>query len=101
MNFQDFLLSAASLFLLGLGSYIFSRWHVDRLTLDRYRKILDLAEEAVLFVEDAFPEKRGLEKLREAIQYLKRCCERLGIPLDDAEAEAKVRAAYQKLERTR
>ncbi len=101
MHFQDFLFSVASLFLLGLVSYVFSQWRVDRLTLDRYRKILDLAEEAVLFVEDAFPEKRGLEKLREAIQYLKRCCERLGIPLDDAEAEAKVRAAYQKLERTR
>lgn len=101
MTIQEFLSFVVSLFLLGAGSYLFSRWHMDRLSLERYRKILTLAEEAVLFVEDAFPEKKGVEKLREAIRYLKEGCERLGILLEDSEAEAKVRIAYQRLERTK
>ncbi|MCS7242520.1 MAG: phage holin, LLH family [Candidatus Caldatribacterium sp.] len=99
MNVQEFFSFVASLFFLGVGSYLFSRWHFNRLTLERYRKILTLAEEAVLFVEDAFPEKKGVEKLKEAIQYLKEGCERLGILLGDSEAEARVRIAYQRLER--
>ncbi|MEN3202580.1 MAG: phage holin, LLH family [Atribacterota bacterium] len=101
MSIQELFSSAVSLFLLGAGSYLFSRWHIDRLALERYRKILTLAEEAVLLVEDAFPEKRGLEKLQKAIQYLKEGCERLGILLSDEEAEARVRIAYQRLERTK
>lgn len=101
MSIQELFSSVVSLLLLGAGSYLFSRWHIDRLTLERYRKILTLAEEAVLFVEDAFPEKRGFEKLQKAIQYLKEGCERLGILLSDEEAEARVRIAYQRLERTK
>lgn len=64
----------------------------------RLKKVLALAEEAVLFVEDAFPEKKGTEKLKEAIEYLKAVLARAGIQLSDAEAEAKVRAAYQRLQ---
>lgn len=101
MSFQEFLSFVASLLFLGGVGYLFSQWQLDRLTLDRYRKILTLAEEAVLFVEDAFPEKKGTEKLKEAIRYLREGCEHLGIALSPEEAEKKVRIAYQRIEKGR
>ncbi|MGQ9473118.1 MAG: phage holin, LLH family [Candidatus Caldatribacteriaceae bacterium] len=62
-------------------------------------RILKLAEEAVLFAEDAFPHSPGVEKLKQAIEYLKGALAKAGIKLSDSEAEAKVRAAYQRLQK--
>lgn len=37
-----------------------------------FLRILKLAEEAVLFAQDAFPRSKGVEKLKKAMEYLKR-----------------------------
>ena len=65
---------------------------------ERFYKALALAEEAVLFVEDAFKGTPGTEKLKKAIEYLKAALHKNGIAVSDAEAETKVRAAYQRLQ---
>jgi len=65
---------------------------------ERFYKALALAEEAVLFVEDAFPGVPGAEKLKKAIEYLKGVLAKAGVSITDTEAEAKVRAAYQRLQ---
>jgi hypothetical protein len=71
----------------------------DKAEAERLRKIVAFAEEAVLFVEDAFPDSPGVEKLKKAIEYLKGVLARAGVTVSDTEAEAKVRAAYQRLQR--
>jgi hypothetical protein len=41
----------------------------------------------------------GAEKLKKAIEYLKGVLAKAGASITDTEAEAKVRAAYQRLQR--
>lgn len=65
---------------------------------ERFARVLRLAEEAVLFAEDTFPNSPGVEKLKKAVEYLKGVSAKGGIKLSDADAEAKVRAAYQRLQ---
>lgn len=79
-------------------SLLVRRFLREKEDAERLKRVLALAEEAVLFVEDAFPGKKGTEKLKEAIGYLKAVLAQAGITLSDAEAEAKVRAAYQRLQ---
>lgn len=81
-----------------LLSAVLARFVKTEAERERFARILHLAEEAVLFAEDAFPDKKGLEKLREAVEYLKSVLAKAGVTLSDAEAEAKVRAAYQRLQ---
>lgn len=70
----------------------------ERANAEKLKRIIAIAEEAVLFAEDAFPQSPGVEKLKKAIEYLKGALAKGGIKLSDAEAEAKVRAAYQRLQ---
>ncbi|MGQ9473153.1 MAG: phage holin, LLH family [Candidatus Caldatribacteriaceae bacterium] len=79
-----------SIFLLG-----FLKSERDR---EIFLRILKLAEEAVLFVEDAFPNSPGVEKLQKAIQYLQGALAKSGLKLSNSELEAKVRSAYQRLQ---
>lgn len=95
---MEFLRDLAILALPALFSVLARKFLKDREEAEKLRRILALAEEAVLFVEDAFPEARGTEKLRKAIEYLKAVLAKAGIAISDAEAEAKVRAAYQRLQ---
>lgn len=80
-------------------SYIFARLGIDRIRFQKYQRLLQIAEEAVLWAEDYYPEKEGVEKLKEAIEYLKSACIKAGLWISDEEAEKKVRVAYQKLQR--
>jgi len=82
-----------------LLSVLVGRLLKDKAEAERLRKIVAFAEEAVLFVEDAFPDSPGVEKLRKAIEYLKGVLAKAGVTISDTEAEAKVRAAYQRLQR--
>jgi len=82
-----------------LLSVLAGRLIKDKAEAERLRKIVAFAEEAVLFVEDAFPGVPGTEKLRKAIEYLKGVLAKAGVSISDTEAEAKVRAAYQRLQR--
>jgi LL-H family phage holin len=80
-------------------SLILARFIKTKEEEEKFFRILKLAEEAVLFAEDAFPDSPGVEKLRRAIEYLKGVLARAGVTISDTEAEAKVRAAYQRLQR--
>lgn len=65
---------------------------------ENFLRIIKLAEEAVLFAEDAFPQLPGVEKLKKAIEYLKGALSKSGLKLSDTELEAKVRSAYQRMQ---
>lgn len=65
---------------------------------ENFLKILKLAEEAVLFAEDVLPQSPGVEKLKKAMEYLKGVLSKSGLQLSDSELEAKVRAAYQRVQ---
>lgn len=79
-------------------SVLLARFLKEKGEGEKLLRILRLAEEAVLFAEDAFPNSPGVEKLKKAIEYLRGALAKAGLKLSDAELEAKVRAAYQRLQ---
>ncbi|MBC7218421.1 MAG: phage holin [Candidatus Caldatribacterium sp.] len=79
-------------------SVLLARFLKEKGEGEKLLRILRLAEEAVLFAEDAFPNSPGVEKLKKAIEYLRGALAKAGIKLEDKELEAKVRAAYQRLQ---
>ena len=82
-----------------LFAYILARLGIDKLKLTKYERLLKLAEEAVLFAEDAFPNSPGVEKLKKAVEYLKMVAVKAGIPLSEKEAEEKARIAFQRIQK--
>ena len=62
---------------------------------DRISAGYQFAKEAILFVEDAFPDMKGLDKLKKAMDYFKQVMANAGYPVTNEEAEAKVRSAFQ------
>ncbi|NSW76895.1 MAG: hypothetical protein HPY68_09035 [Candidatus Atribacteria bacterium] len=87
------------LLLPSLLTYVFTRLGLDKLKLQKYERLLRLAEEAVLFAEDAFPDSPGMEKLRKAVEYLKMVAAKAGLRLSDKEAEEKARVAFQRVQK--
>ncbi|HSV31607.1 MAG TPA: hypothetical protein VLH40_06255 [Atribacteraceae bacterium] len=79
-------------------TFIFGRLGIDRIQFQRYQGLLKVAEDAVLWAEDAFPQAAGPERLKKAIALFKQAAGQAGFLVDDAEADAKVRAAYQHLQ---
>jgi LL-H family phage holin len=79
-------------------SLILARFIKTKEEEEKFLRILKLAEEAVLFAEDAFPNSPGVEKLKKAVEYLRGALAKAGVKLTDRELEAKVRAAYQRLQ---
>lgn len=94
----ELLVNVAAVVLPAALSVILARFVKSKEEGERLLRILRLAEEAVLFAEDAFPDSPGVEKLRRAVEYLKGALAKAGIKLEDRELEAKVRAAYQRLQ---
>ncbi len=99
MDLQKTITDILILVLPAVLSYIFARLGIDRIRFQKYQRLIQLAEEAVLWAEDYYPEKGGVEKLKEAIEYLKSACIKAGLWISDEEAEKKVRVAYQKLQK--
>lgn len=62
---------------------------------DRLKTGTRFADEAVYFVEDAFPDLKGIEKLKKAMEYFKQIMANAGFPVTDTEAEIKIRSAFQ------
>lgn len=63
--------------------------------LNRIKAGVQFAYEAIYFIEDAFPDLSGVEKVKKAMEYFKQIMANAGFPVTDAEAEAKIRAAFQ------
>ena len=63
--------------------------------LARLKAGVQFADEAIYFVEDAFPDLSGVDKAKKAVEYFKLVMANAGFPVTDAEADAKVRAAFQ------
>ena len=63
--------------------------------LARLKAGVQFADEAIYFVEDAFPDLSGVDKAKKAMEYFKTIMANSGFPVTEAEAEAKVRAAFQ------
>ncbi|MDK2897074.1 MAG: Bacteriophage holin of superfamily 6 [Candidatus Atribacteria bacterium] len=78
---------------------IFSWLGIDRIKFQRYQRLIEIAEEAVLWADDYYPESEGVEKLKQAIVYFKSAAQKAGFWVSDEEAEKKVRIAYQALQR--
>ncbi len=79
-------------------AFIFGKLGIDRIHFQRYRGLIEIAEDAVLWAEDAFPQAQGPEQLRKAIELFKQAAITAGFLVDEAEADAKVRAAYKRLQ---
>ena len=79
-------------------AFIFGKLGIDRVHFQRYQGLIRVAEDAVLWAEDAFPEAKGPEQFAQAIDLFKQAAAQAGFLVDDREADAKVRAAYQRLQ---
>jgi len=79
-------------------TFIFGKLGIDRIHFQRYQGLITIAEDAVLWAEDAFPGATGPEQLRKAIGLFKQAAVKAGFLVDEAEADAKVRAAYKRLQ---
>ncbi len=99
MDAQKVITDILILVLPAVLSYIFARLGIDKIKFQKYQRLIQIAEEAVLWAEDYYPQKPGVEKLKEAVEYLKSACIKAGLWVSDEEAEKKVRVAYQKLQR--
>jgi len=99
VDFQKTITDILILVLPAVLSYVFARLGIDKIKFQKYQRLIQLAEEAVLWAEDYYPEKEGVEKLKEAIEYLKNACIKAGLWISDEEAEKKVRVAYQRLQK--
>ena len=78
---------------------VFSWLGIDKIKFQRYQRLIEIAEEAVLYADDYYPESSGVDKLKEAIEYFKAAAQKAGLWVSDKEAEEKVRVAYQALQR--
>ena len=78
---------------------VFSWLGIDKIKFQRYQRLIEIAEEAVLWADDYYPESSGVDKLKEAIEYFKAAAQKAGFWVSDEEAEKKVRVAYQALQR--
>ena len=78
---------------------VFSYLGIDKIKFQRYQRLIEIAEEAVLYADDYYPESSGVDKLKEAIEYFKAAAQKAGLWVSDEEAEKKVRVAYQALQR--
>ena len=74
---------------------VFSYLGIDKIKFQRYQRLIEIAEEAVLYADDYYPESSGVDKLKEAIEYFKAAAQKAGLWVSDEEAEKKVRVAYQ------
>ncbi len=99
MDIQKIIFDLLILILPTLLTIIFSKFGIDRIKFQRYQRLIQIAEEAVLWVEDAYPQNRGSEKLLKAINYFRDAAIQAGFWVADAEAEKRVRVAYQALNR--
>ena len=97
MNIQKIIFDLLILILPTLITVIFSKFGLDRIKFQRYQRLIQIAEEAVLWVEDVYPKNQGSEKLLKAIQYFRDAAIQAGFWIADEEAEKKVRVAYQAL----
>ena len=97
MDIQKIIFDLLILILPTLLTVIFSKFGIDRIKFQRYQRLIQIAEEAVLWVEDAYPQNQGSEKLLKAIHYFRVAAIQSGFWNADKDAEQKVRVAYQAL----
>ncbi len=79
------------LILPSLLTAVFSYLGIDKIKFQRYQRLIEIAEEAVLYADDYYPESPGVDKLKEAIEYFKTAAQKAGFWVSDKEAEEKVR----------
>jgi len=97
MDLQKLIFDLLVLILPTFLTIIFSKFSIDHIKFQRYQRVIQIAEEAVLWAEDAFPGNAGSEKLLQAIQYFRNAAIQAGFWMADEDAEKKVRVAYQAL----
>jgi len=95
MDLQKIVYDLIILILPTVLTIIFGKLGLDRIKFQRYQRLIQIAQEAMLWVDDAFPENRGSEKLLKTIQYFRDAAIEAGFWIADEEAEKKVRVAYQ------
>jgi len=78
-------------------TYVFSRLGITKQKYQEWQWAVDRAMEFVLAAKDRFPENSGVQKLAWAVEQLKIALIKSGYHVTDQEAEALVRAAYQKM----
>ncbi len=96
---MDLIKDLLILILPSLLTAVFSWLGIDKIKFQRYQRLIEIAEEAVLYADDYYPESTGVDKLKEAIEYFKNAAQKAGFWVSDKEAEEKVRIAYQALQR--
>ncbi len=95
MDLQKIIYDVILLILPTVLTIIFGKFGIDRIKFQRYQRLVQIAQEAVLWAEDAFPGNAGSEKLLKAIDYFRSAAIEAGFWIADEDAEKKVRVAYQ------
>jgi hypothetical protein len=85
--------------------YINRRWKLD-LSQKEEEQVFELAKKSVMFSSQKFSDAppgdaRNRDKLKEAIRYLVGEASRMGIKLNEVEAEKKIESAINKIKRER
>jgi len=77
--------------------YVFAKWGIDQDKIAQHSRLLLIAKQAVLWAQDAFPDKPGLERYEQAYNAFVQMLEKEGllakVPADIREQILK--AAYQ------
>ena len=95
MDLQKIMYYVIILILPTVLTIIFSKLGIDRIKFQRYQRLIQIAQEAVLWADDTFPGNPGSEKLLKAIDYFRNAAIEAGFWIADEDAEKKVRVAYQ------
>ncbi len=95
MDLQKVIYDVIILVLPTVLTIIFGKLGIDRIKFQRYQRLIQIAEEAVLWADDTFPGNPGSEKLFKAIDYFRNAAIEAGFWIADGDAEKKVRVAYQ------
>ncbi len=97
MDWYGLIMAIVELVLAGVLAWLAANYLKTQASRNRVWNLTTIAHDLVLWVEDAYPDWNGAEKLRKAVELLLEKMDEAGwddVPRE--EAEIAVRAAYQK-----
>jgi len=97
MDWTEIIKEALIIVLPPILAYIFGKWGIDQDKIAQHSRLLLIAKQAVLWAQDAFPDKPGVERYEQAYNAFIQALDKAGllskIPQDILDQI--LRAAYQ------
>ncbi len=95
MDWYGLIMAIVELVLAGVLAWLAANYLKTQTARHRAWTLTTIAHDLVLWVEDAYPDWDGAEKLRKAVELLMEKMDEAGWDIPPSEAEIAVRAAYQ------